>query len=131
MPDGQQKIDVLIAEDDMFLRKILATKFGKEGFEVRTAQNGEEAMKLLNEKVPALLVLDLIMPKMSGFDVLAEVRANSEIADLPVVVLSNLGQEEDINRVNELGALSFLSKADNSINHIVARIKEEYAKIAK
>ncbi len=131
MPEGDGKIEVMIVEDDMFLRKILANKFGREGFEVRTAANGEEAINMLRKQIPSLLVLDLIMPKMSGFDVLAEVRADSKMADLPVVVLSNLSQEEDIARVKEMGALSFLSKADNSINYIVSQIKEEYAKIAK
>ncbi|MFH1047827.1 MAG: response regulator [Patescibacteria group bacterium] len=131
MPTDPGKIEVLIVEDDVFLRKILATKFEKEGFAVRTASNGEEALTLLHESAPAMMLLDLIIPKVSGFDVLADVRATEGLKDLPVVVLSNLSQEEDIKRVTELGALGFMSKADNSINEIVAHVKEEFAKIAK
>lgn len=131
MADSEPKIEVLIVEDDVFLRKILATKFDKEGFDVRAAANGEEALNMIEDKVPSLILLDLIMPKVSGFDVLNEIRADDKTKDLPVVVLSNLGQEEDRERVMKLGALCFLSKADNSINHIVSRVKEEFAKTAK
>lgn len=131
MAKTESNIDVLIVEDDVFLRKILSTKFGKEGFDVRTASNGEQALEMIRQKKPSIMVLDLIIPKLSGFDVLKEIRADEMLGDLPVVVLTNLSQEEDMKRVEELGALSFLSKADNSINHIVSRVKEEYAKVAK
>ncbi len=121
-------IEVLIVEDDVFLRKILATKFGKEGFVVRMAADGAEALEAIREKPPSLLLLDLIIPKVSGFEVLSEMRTDAALKDVPVVILSNLGQEEDLERAKELGAIDFMTKADFSINQVVSRVKEDYAK---
>lgn len=121
-------IKLLVAEDDKFLQKILVTKFAKEGFDVRAASDGEEAVKALLADVPAFMLLDLILPKMNGFEVLAEIRTNQKMKDLPVFILSNLSQEEDIKRAKELGVLDFLVKADNSINQVVEKVKEAYAK---
>ena len=131
MPDSGKKIEVVLVEDDMFLRKILSTKFEKEGFGVRSYQDCESALEELKNKKPDMLLTDLILPSMSGFDLLTEVRRDPKMKDLPVIVLSNLSQEEDVNRVMDLGALAFITKADNSINHIVSRVKEEFAKLNK
>lgn len=127
MSDPTGQLSVLIVEDDRFLQKILSTKFAKEGFDVRTASDGDEALQQLIAKRPSLVVLDLILPKMSGFEVIAEMKTNLQLKDIPVVVLSNLGQEEDVVRAKELGALNFLTKADFSINEIVSKVKEAYA----
>jgi DNA-binding response OmpR family regulator len=126
---NKKLIEVLIVEDDVFLRKILATKFGKEGFEVRVAAEGAEALELMREKKPSLLLLDLILPKVSGFEVLTEMRTDVDLKDIPVIVLSNLGQEEDVERATELGAIGFMTKADFSINQVVMKVKEEFAKL--
>ncbi|MEA3249757.1 MAG: response regulator [Patescibacteria group bacterium] len=130
MPNEPSKaIEVLIVEDDVFLRKILATKFGKEGFEVRVAEDGVEALDMLRQAKPSLVLLDLILPKVSGFEVLTEMRTDEGLKDVPVIVLSNLGQEEDHERATELGAIAFMTKADYSINQVVMKVKEEYAKL--
>jgi len=136
MPDmtenpNKNTVEVLIVEDDVFLRKILATKFGKEGFLVRTAADGAEALALMREKVPAMVLLDLILPKSSGFEVLSEMRTDAKLKDIPVIVLSNLNQEEDKERALQLGALAFLTKADFSLNQVVTQVKEEFAKLAR
>lgn len=115
----------------MFLRKILSTKFSKEGFVVMTAASGEQALDIINEDQPHIMLLDLILPQMSGYEVLNEIKRNSKTKDLKFIVLSNLSQDEDVKRVMELGALSFLIKAEHSINQIVSRVKEEFAKLAK
>lgn len=124
----ETKIDVLIIEDDRFLQKILLTKFQKEGFDVRTASDGEEGLKMMLEKPSALILLDLILPKLDGFQVMAEMRTNPRLKSIPVVVVSNLSQEEDQRRAAELGAVEFLVKANFSINDIVKHAKEAYAK---
>ena len=129
--DTGKTVEVLIVEDDVFLRKILATKFGKEGFEVRLAADGAEALELMRQKKPSLVLLDLILPKVSGFEVLTEMRTDDTLKDLPVMVLSNLGQEEDQERASELGAIGFMTKADFSINEVVMKVKEEFAKLKK
>ena len=123
---------VLIVEDDKFLQKILLTKFQKEGFDARGAMDGEEAIKELLTFKPTVILLDLILPKLTGFEVMTELRTNPKTTGIPVVILSNLSQEEDRRRALDLGALDFLVKADISINSVVQRVKEALAKnIAK
>jgi DNA-binding response OmpR family regulator len=122
------KMSVLVVEDDKFLHKILLTKFQKEGFEVRGAMDGEEALQVLLTFQPTIILLDLILPKMNGFEVLSEVKTNAKTAPIPVIVLSNLSQDEDVRRATELGAIGFMVKADLSINEVVLRVKEAYAK---
>ncbi|MBI4457727.1 response regulator [Candidatus Uhrbacteria bacterium] len=125
---GGKKLKVLIVEDDRFLQKILLTKFEKEGYEVRGASDGEEAMQALLAETPNLVLLDLILPKMSGFELLSEMKTSDKMKQVPVIVLSNLSQEEDLTRARELGAIDFLTKADISIHAVVERVKESYAK---
>ncbi len=121
-PNGQLK--VLIVEDDKFLHRILLTKFQKEGFEVRGALDGETALRTLKEWRPSVFLLDLILPKMNGFEVLSEIKTDPKTADLPVVILSNLSQAEDRERTGQMGAIGFLVKADISINDVVVQVKE-------
>jgi len=128
MPAVDGQIRILIVEDDEFLQKILTTKFLREGFDTRAASDGEQALEKISELIPDLVLLDLILPKMTGFDVLTEIRMDSKIRQIPVIILSNLGQEEDIKRARELGALDFLVKADTSVNDVVKKVKELYAK---
>ncbi len=122
------KLKVLVVEDDKFLQKVLVTKFAAEGFDVRAASDGEEALKQMLPDSPSMVVLDLIIPKLNGFEVLAEMRTNPKMKDIPVVVLSNLGQEEDVNRARQLGAIEFLVKSNLSIQEVVQKIKEAYAR---
>lgn len=123
-----KRLKVLIIEDDKFLQKILVTKFTKEGFDVRAASDGEEGLQQIAEFAPSLVLLDLILPKMNGFELLAEMRTNEKMRRIPVLILSNLSQEEDIKRTKELGAIDFMVKADLSINEVVTKVKESYAK---
>ena len=122
------KINVLIVEDDRFLLKILLMKFGTEGFAVRGAADGEDGLRQMTAEPPDLVVLDLILPKMNGFEVLAEMKTHAQTKGIPVIVLSNLGQEEDIKRVLDLGALEFLVKSNLSIMEVVSKVKEVYAR---
>lgn len=128
MPTNRDGLKLLIVEDDEFLQKILVTKFSREGFNVAAASDGEKALESLTNDKPQLVLLDLILPKMTGFDVLAEMRVRPDFQKLPVIILSNLGQEEDIKRAKELGALDFLVKADISVNEVVRKVKELYAR---
>ena len=127
-PDTKGKTRVLVIEDDRFLQKILLMKFMAEGFVVQGASDGEDGLKQVLAEPPDLVVLDLILPKMNGFEVLTEMKTNSITKNIPVVILSNLGQEEDIRRVMELGALEFLVKSNHSIMEVVSKVKEVYAK---
>jgi DNA-binding response OmpR family regulator len=115
---------ILVVEDETFLVKIYAVKLKKEGYEVSIANDGEEAVRLAAEVDPDLILLDLILPKMNGFEALERMRATSVNKETPVIVLSNLGQEEDIKRAEGLGADGYLVKANFSIQDIVAKIRE-------
>jgi two-component system phosphate regulon response regulator PhoB len=115
---------ILVVEDETFLVKIYAVKLKKEGYDVSIANDGEQAVKLAEELKPELILLDLILPKMNGFEALERMRANPVNKETPLIVLSNLGQEEDIKRAEALGADDYLVKANFSIQDIVAKIRE-------
>lgn len=119
---------VLIVEDDPFYSKIYKTKLAKENLNALLASNGNDAIKTIKEQgAPALVLLDLIMPGKDGFETLAEIKQDPTMKDVPVVVLSNLSQEEDINRVKALGASEYLIKSNISIQEVVDKIKNSLA----
>ncbi|KPJ85929.1 hypothetical protein AMJ57_01295 [Parcubacteria bacterium SG8_24] len=128
MPQPKDKMTVLIVEDDQFLQKLLRSKFEKDGFVVVSASDGEDALRQATEHRPAVTLLDLLLPKINGFEVLTEIKTTPGLDKIPVIVLSNLSQEEDISRARELGAEDFIVKADHSIHDIVERVKELFAK---
>ena len=119
---------VLVVEDDKFLQRLLVMKLTQDGFDVSGASDGEEGLRRIVTESPDLVVLDLIMPKMDGFEVLTQMRTNAASRDIPVIVLSNLGQDEDVSRVKQLGAMEFLTKSDISIHEVVRKIKETLAR---
>lgn len=115
---------ILMIEDDIFLRKIYRDKLTRAGFEFVEAINGEEGVnKALSEK-PDLVLLDLILPRKNGFDVLMEIRKSREVKKIPVIILSNLGQESDIKRGMSLGANDYFVKANVTLAEVVERVKE-------
>lgn len=117
-------IKVLIAEDDQFLLMAYSAKMKKAGFEAIIAADGDEAIAKAEESQPDIILLDLVMPKKDGFEVLEAIKNNPKIKDTPVVILSNLGQEDDIKRGKELGAADYLVKSDISIKAVVEKINE-------
>ena len=120
---GQTKPTVLIVEDDEFLQDVLLTKFKSLGIEALVAESGKKALALMKEKKPVLVLLDLVMSDTDGFEVLRRAEADKEIARIPIVVLSNLGQESDIERAKSLGARDFLVKAHYTPSEIIEKIK--------
>lgn len=115
---------ILVAEDDSFYQNLYKVKLTNEGFDVNVASNGKEAIDEVKKRKPDLVLLDLIMPDKDGFEVLREIRGDPQTKDLKVIVLSNLGQEEDIKKVKELGVLDYLIKTNVSIQSVVSKIKE-------
>ncbi|MFY9461922.1 MAG: response regulator [Candidatus Sungiibacteriota bacterium] len=133
MPDGspQTQTIVLIVEDDKFLRALLSEKLKREGIFVVDAENGEEAMlKMKAEPRPHLILLDLLLPIIDGFEVLRRMHDDQGLKRIPVLVLSNLGQEDDIKRAKDLGAVDYMVKAYFTPGEIVEKIRriirEEY-----
>lgn len=123
-----EKSKILIVEDDQFLVKIYQTKLESEGFDIELALDGEEGIKKAAKFMPELILLDLILPKMNGFEVLKKLKSEEKTKNIPVIILSNLGQESDVKQGKELGAADYLVKSDHSINEIIDKIKKELEK---
>jgi DNA-binding response OmpR family regulator len=121
---------ILLAEDDRFLRKAAETMLKRAGFTIIPAADGEEALRLAREHVPDLMLLDLIMPKMQGFDVLKELKAAPETAGFPVIVLSNLGQDSDVQLARERGAHDYIIKSNIALEQLVERVRAFFAERA-
>ena len=119
---------VLIAEDEEVLLNVLKDRFEAEGWEVFVAKDGEEAVAVIKKTPLDLVLLDLLMPKKDGFEVLKEVRGNPELKNLPIVVLSNLGGDEDIKKALTLGANDYYVKTQHPMSEIVEKAKK-YANI--
>ena len=115
---------ILIIEDDKFLRQLIVQKLAKEGYETIEAIDGEQGLKKVEEESPGLVLLDLILPGIDGFEVLSRMKKNEELAKVPVIILSNLGQQEDVQRGLNLGAVDYLIKAHFTPGEIVEKIRK-------
>ena len=125
MPNAEKKI--LIIEDDKFLRRLVVRKLTSEGYNVAEAVDGEEGIKKAQTENPGLILLDLILPGIDGFDVLARIKGDKDTSSIPVVILSNLGQKEDIEKGFNLGAVDYLIKAHFTPNEIVEKVGIHFA----
>lgn len=114
---------VLVVEDDKYMREVLVAKLGKEGFEVLEAVDGSTGLDMTAKKKPDLVVLDIILPVMNGFDYLEAKGKVVDIASIPVIILSNLGQREDVERGMKLGAKDYLVKAHFTPNDLIAKVQ--------
>lgn len=119
---------VLLVEDDSFLRDLISQKMKKEGFTVIEAVDGEESLKKAANENPHIILLDLILPGADGFEVLRKLRAEPITGKVPIIVLSNLGQKEDVEKGIRLGATDYLVKAHNTPGEIIDKIKTILAK---
>ncbi len=115
---------VFIVEDDEFLRSLTAKRLEQEGYEVAVAIDGESALTKITKEEPDILLLDLLLPGKNGFEVLAGLRENDSTKKLPVIVFSNLGQKEDIEKAQSLGVKDFLIKANFTLDDVVVKIGE-------
>ena len=115
---------ILIVEDDPLISRMYETVFKFEGFDVDVARNGEEGLEHVRTGKPKMILLDVMMPKMSGIEVLENLKANPSTKAIPVVVLTNLSGMSDAERALELGAVKFIVKSKNKPKEIVAQIKE-------
>lgn len=113
---------VLIAEDDMFIASAYKTKLEVMGAEVRVAEDGEEAIAILKDFKPDVIVLDLVMPKQDGFETLKLLKAHESYKKIKVIVASNLSQEDEMKRARELGADLFLIKSDTGVDKMAEMV---------
>lgn len=114
---------VLIVEDDEFLLQMYSTKLELEGFKVLEAINGLQGLKMAQKEQPDLILLDLNLPEMSGFEVLANLKKEVNTKDIKVLILTNYSQKDDINRCLELGADDYLIKAHFVPSEVISKIK--------
>lgn len=118
-----QSSRVLIVEDDQFLRDLMERKLIKEGFVVETAIEGESGLQKIKSWRPDLVLLDIILPGLDGFSILEKVKADASVASIPVILLTNLGQRDDVEKGLKLGAVGYLVKAHFTPGDIVEKVK--------
>lgn len=115
---------IMIAEDEKFLANEYRVKLEREDFEVSIVNNGEELLEEVEDFKPDIILLDLVMPVMDGFEALEKLKAKKETKDIPVLIASNLGQPTDLEKSMELGAEDYIIKSNMSLKEIVEKIKE-------
>lgn len=115
---------ILLVEDDRFLIDIYSTKLKQSGFSVEVVTTGDEVLKRIAEKKPDLLVLDIVLPQLNGWQLLKKIKANPKLKDLKVIILSNLGQKEEVEKGMSLGASKYLIKAHYTPSEVVGEIKK-------
>lgn len=119
-----QKNKILIVEDDEVLTSVYVTRLEMEGFNVKTVSNGEDALLAIQKHRPDLILLDIMMPKISGFDVLDIVRNTPAIANSYIVMITALGQDKDKEKAMAIGADDYLVKSEVPIGELVEKIKK-------
>lgn len=116
------KKQILIIEDDKFFRELVAKRLRLEDLDVLTAENSKEAFELLNTNVPSIIILDMLLPGLDGFEILTILKKDPKTAGIPVMVLSNLGQKEEIERAKILGATDYMVKINFSLDEITESV---------
>jgi len=120
----ENKTKILIVEDDNFLVEMYTTKFELEGFDVISAEDGKKGLEMVNREKPDIILLDILMPVMDGFAVLDALKKDKTTADIPVILLTNLGQKDDVKKGFEKGAVGYLIKAHFMPSEVVEKIKK-------
>ncbi len=122
------KKKILVIEDDQSMQRIYKTKLEQEGYEVVQALNGEEGIKKTKKENPDLIILDLVLPEINGFEVLKKLKADRKTSGISVIILSNLGQKEDLEKGLSLGADDYLIKAMHPITDVLLKIRKQLQK---
>lgn len=125
---ADNKIKILLIEDEEMLANMYEVKFKNEGFELEKALDGAEGLEKAKSIKPDFILLDIIMPKMDGFSVLKALKEDQVTKDIPVMLLTNLGQDEDIEKGKELGSVGYLVKANITPSEVVAEVKKKIGK---
>ena len=119
---------ILFIEDEYALQKTFGEVLKQEGYEMISALDGEVGLRLAKSQKPDLILLDLILPKVHGFTVLKKLKESPETKDIPIIVLTNLERMEDVDKAIELGAKTYLVKAQYTLDEVIEKIKNTLAK---
>lgn len=121
MADTKGKI--LIVEDDRYISKMYQLKLSLEGYDVQVAENGKQGVDKVKEFMPDIMLLDILMPELDGFEVLKIVKADDATKNIPVLIMSNLGQEDHVEKGMKLGAIGYVVKSQYTPSKVVEKIK--------
>lgn len=121
--EKDNKPHVLLVEDDVFLSGIYQKKFEMEGYKVTSVDNGEKVLPEAKKKMPDIIMLDILLPKMDGFTVLSKLKEDEQVKNIPVILLTNLGQKDDVEKGLQMGAVDYLIKAHFKPSEVVDKIK--------
>jgi len=116
---------VLIIEDEDIIIDLLEKKLIQEGYEVSTAHNGEEGLKMVKQIKPDIVLLDIVMPKKSGYEVMEEMNKDPELKKIPIIIISNSGQPVELDKAKELGARDWLIKTEFDPNEVAEKVKKQ------
>ena len=116
---------VLIIEDEEVMINLLERKLSQEGYKVETARDGEEGLGKMKKEKPDLILLDIIMPRKGGFEVMEEMQKDKELKDIPVIVISNSGQPVELDKAKELGAQDWLIKTEFDPQEVIEKVKNQ------
>jgi len=116
-------ISILIAEDDPFLKRAYELWFNKEGFVAQVVDNGQEIIRSLESAIPDIIILDVMMPELGGFDTLKKIKEDEKTKNIPVILASSLSQPEDIKRAQSMGADLWIVKSDIQLEALTQQIK--------
>lgn len=119
-----EKKKILIVEDDSTLQKALGEYLLSEGFEVEIALDGEEGTRRAKKNNPSLIILDIILPRKDGYEVLKELKNDESTKNIPVILLTNLGSLSDVEKAIKMGATTYLIKADYTLEDVAKKIRE-------
>lgn len=115
---------ILIIEDEDMLSNVIKEEFSDAGYVIEVAKDGEEALGLAKNFLPQLILLDLVLPKKGGLDVLSEIKSDPELKKVPVIILSNMAEDESIKKALAMGAEDYFIKAQNSISEILEKVRK-------
>lgn len=124
MEKETKRAKILIIEDDLFLSSIYVTKIEKSGYETLVCEDGEKGWELVQKEKPDLVLLDILLPKISGFDILKKMKATPELKDIPVILLTNLRRESEVEEGLKLGAVDYLIKAHFTPVEVIRKIEK-------
>jgi len=119
---------ILIIEDEKILLELLEKKLTQEGYDVSIARDGEEGLEAIKTIKPELILLDIIMPKMGGFEVMEEIQKNEELKKIPIIIISNSGQPVEIDRAQKLGAKDWLIKTQFDPQEVIEKVVKQIGK---
>lgn len=119
-----KKPSILLIEDDQMISTMYQTKFSMDGHPIQTAADGAEGLEKARSLKPDVILLDIILPKLDGFTVLKELKNDPETKKIPVILLTNLGQDDDVKKGKDLGADDYFIKSNHTPAEIVAKVKE-------